>query len=56
MADPAMAAARAVDQLTVQWLQGRVAELDAEVARLQQHVCSVIYVTGGPAFYPGRGW
>lgn len=66
MADPAMAAARAVDALTdvalpglpmteVQELRLRVAELDAEVARARRHVCPVIYTssTNRPI---GAGW
>lgn len=54
--DPSFATARHVDELTdealpglppteVQWLRGRVAELEAEVARARRHECPAIYTS-----------
>lgn len=68
MADPAMAAASAVAELTdeplpglppthIQWLRSRVSELEAEVAWRRRHTCPVIYAGASPApAYRGAGW
>ncbi len=67
MADPAMAAARAVDELTdealpglplteVQWLRQRVAELEGALNRAGRHICPVTYISSTPSRNVGSGW